>query len=390
MRPKKIKVRAGRGTITARGPTAFRAEIMIDGERVRETFPSEEDAQRFLDEVVRRSVKYGISLDKTRVTWKELVESFLDARELAGVKKTTMRIYRDELRYCKEWEDLPVQRLTAEHITRLLSRLKKAEKPLAPKSLYNIRITIHGVLRHGVALDILDRNVCDKVKSPQVPESDPEVWTKEQLRTFLRAIEGDRVEALLWTIAATGMRKGEAVALRWSDVKLETGEVVISKRITRVSGGVGIDLDTPKSRAGSRVVYLPPQAIAKLTEWRTRQQLDQKLAEEKWKGGNWVFTGKWGNHLEPRWINRHLTDLLRRHGLEHITVHGLRHTFVTLLLQAGESLRDVQTVVGHSRPSVTLNMYWRVLPGASARVATRVGELLADELPQNYPKASIP
>jgi integrase len=381
---RKIKVRAEHGYI-ARHRDGFRAEITFDGERVRKTFPTEGEAQRFLEEICRRSIRYGISFDKTRVTWLELVASFLEARELANVKKTTLRIYRNEMRYTHEWDRLPVQRLTAEHVTRLLARLKKGDKPLAPKSLYNIRGTIHAVLKHGIALDILDRNVCDQVKAPQVPDSNPTVWTRAQLQRFLKAIDGDRLETFLWVVASTGMRKGEACALQWGDINLQTGEVVISRRLLRIGGGEGIDIDTPKSRAGARVVYLPAPALGKVAAWRERQQVERKVHAHLWTERGWVFTTRTGNHFEPRWVNKHLTEILATHGLGYITVHGLRHTFVTMLLQSGESVRDVQSAVGHAKPSVTMNMYWRVLPGSGTRVATKMGELLRDEISPGFP-----
>jgi hypothetical protein len=78
-----------------------------------------------------------------------------------------------------------------------------------------------------------------------------------------------------------------------------------------------------------------------------------------------------------RWISKHLTDLLKRHRLDHLSVHGLRHTFCTLLLAGGASLKDVQEVAGHARPSVTLNMYFASIPGAGERIAGRMGDLLS-------------
>jgi integrase len=161
------------------------------------------------------------------------------------------------------------------------------------------------------------------------------------------------------------------------DINLQTGEVVISRRLLRIGGGGGIDIDTPKSRAAARIIYLPAPALGKVIEWRERQQVERKVHAHLWTERGRVDTTRTGNHLEPRWINKHLTEILARNDLGYITVHGLRHTFVTVLLQAGESVRDVQNAVGHSKPSVTMNMCWPVLPGSGTRVAHKYGRTVA-------------
>lgn len=372
--PKKVRVRCGHGTINKDG-LGFRAEVMIEKERIRRRCATEEEAQLFLEETWRQSVN-GISPDKSRITWSELVEMFLEDRANTNIKKTTLQAYRNDLRYCAKWGKLGVQRLSDRHIRNLISELRQREKPLAPKSIYNVRGTIHAALQFAVYSGVTDHNVCSKVKAPQVPEVPMEVWTREQLQAFLKAIEGDRIEALLWLIASTGVRKGEAIALKWSDLDLQTGEIIITRRLTRLAKGGGIDIDTPKSRAGARIVFLPNQALVKLRVWQQKQQEEKELAGRDWREAHWVFTSRNGNHFEPRWINKHLSDILAQHKLTHISVHGLRHTFVSLLLQSGESVRDVQTTVGHSKPSVTMNKYWKELPGAGARVANKIGEIL--------------
>lgn len=375
---RKIRVRAGHGTIRiVERSKPYRAELMVDGTRLSESFTSEEEAQDWLLEVCKRTFKYGISADKTKMTWKEVAELFLESKERSGIKRTTLQDYRQCLRYCACWNNTEIAHLSTHHIERLLSQLAKGtsgHKPLGAKTLRNHFGTIKQILKYALQLEIIDRNVAERLKAPAVKSAPPKAMSKEQLSRFLKILEGDRLEALFWIIFGCGLRKGEAVGLQWSDVDLETGSATIRRRIARLNDGV--DIDTPKSRAGQRTVQIPQKALRKLLAWREQQAVEKKLADDRWVEGNWVFTSKWGKWVEPRFINKHLSDVLKKAGADHVTIHQLRHTFCTLLLSQGVPIKDVQEIAGHSRPSVTLNMYYTSLPGASGRVSKKVDELL--------------
>lgn len=374
---KKIVVRAGHGTIRVRQRAKpYFAEIMVAGSRLTQSFATEEEAQDWLLDLCRRTFKYGITTDKSKVTFKQVVELFLEAKELEGRKKTTLQDYRNCLKYCEAWNDLPIQHLTPQHITKILAQMKQGmngHKPLGPKTLRNNHGTLHALLAFAESMDIVDRNVCDKVKPPAVPEKMPTVIPAPKIAAFLKALEGEPLEAFYWMILATGLRKGEAIGLKWADIDLETGVMTIQRRIARLRGSV--DIDTPKSKAGLRVVQLPSKALEKLKAWKVQQQV-QKAVSTNWVEGDWVFTHSSGKWVEPRWVNKKLTEVLIKAQLEHVTVHQLRHSFATLLLSKGVPIKDVQEILGHAKASTTLNLYYSAIPGASARVSAKVDELL--------------
>ncbi len=390
---KKIKVRCGHGNITRVGKS-FKARLMVEGQLVSQNFLTEEGAQLHLEGLVKRSLKYGISPDKSKTTWKELADAFLEAKELEGLKKTTLSDYRRCLRYCSGWDKIAVQRLTADHVTRVLSALKKGvgtRTPLCSKTLRNHYGTIHAILGFGVAREILERNVTDLIKPPSADGPPPRALGTVQVESFLRALEGERTEALFWVILSTGLRKGEAVGLKWGDVDLTTGVVTIKRRLVRVDGQM--DMDTPKSKAGLRTVVLPEPALEKLKAWKIRQDVERNSHGEAWREEGWIFTG-WkggryaGKYIEPRTVNDYLDVILEKADLPHVTVHDLRHTFCTWLLSQGVSVKDVQEAAGHSRPSVTYNLYHASVPGASQRVADKMGQLL--DLSRICPDSAAP
>jgi integrase len=277
---------------------------------------------------------------------------------------------------------VPAAQLTADHVRRLLGKLKKGvgtRKPLGGKTLNNHFSTIHAILDQGVRDQILERNVADLVDRPKIDPTSPNALEVAEIERFLKALDGERTEALFWVILATGLRKGEAVGLKWDDVNLATGVVTVRRRLVRVDGD--IDVDTPKSRAGMRVVRLPVQALEKLRAWQVRQEVERGAYGCAWRDEGWVFTtpkgGRYaGKYLEPRTVNDYLERILAKAQVPHATVHDLRHTFCTWLLSQGVSVKDVQEAAGHSRPSVTYNMYYASIPGASERVARKLEGML--------------
>src|SRR5205823_6592004 len=128
-------------------------------------------------------------------------------------------------------------------------------------------------------------------------------------RSFLAALAGEPLEALFWLLLSTGVRKGEAIALKWDDIDLDTGRVTVRRKIVRLMGEAVIG--DAKSDAGVRVVQLPATAMQKLLLWQKRQQLQKKMATN-WTEGGWVFTHGSGKWVEPRWVNKKLTELLKK------------------------------------------------------------------------------
>lgn len=388
-----IVPRAGRGTIYRHGP-GFRAEVTIDGVTARDTFQTEEGAQRFLEDVVRRATRFGVSLDKSKVTVTELLELFIDAKTIQGRKKTTLQDYRNSSVYLRAcFGSVPIWQLSPNHITRMMADLSKGtvivikdgepeqRDPLSPKSIRNVYGAIHAALAFAVNQEIVDRNVAEKVSPPEYTPPSIKAWSQDEVAKFLAHVEGQRLEAMFWVFLSSGMRSGECAALKWADVDLESGDITVQRRLVRLGKGGGIDVSTPKTRAGSRTITLPEQALLKLRFWKDQQRIEQHVAGTNWRAEDWVFTTRSGNHLEPRWILKHLTDLIKKAKLSSLNVHGLRHTFCTMLLSGGVSVKDVAEIVGHSKPTVTANVYWQAIPGqAQKRVSAKVGDLLSPQL----------
>ena len=238
--------------------------------------------------------------------------------------------------------------------------------------------TIYTVLRS--ALDIASRdglirsNPAAAVKRPGVERKDAPHLTAEQAQALLDAIRGDRLESLFRVMLATGLRRGEALALHWPDVDLDAGLLRVRWTLSRTSQG--LQLDEPKTDKSRRTVPLPRSAIETLRAHRTRQLEEQRTAAGAWQEHGLVFTTEIGTPLEPRNVLRRFEVLAQRAGLSGVHLHTLPHSAASFLLAAGTHTKVVQEHLGHSSYAITADIYSHVGPAQQREAADRLDQAL--------------
>lgn len=250
---------------------------------------------------------------------------------------------------------------------------------MAPRRVALIRATLRCALARAVKHGIVGRNVAALASPPRQERHEIQPLDSAELRTFLIAIEGHRLEALFVLAVTSSMRSGELLGLTWPDLRLDAGEVVVRKALQRIDGAN--QLVDPKSNAGRRTIALPAMAVDKLRAHRTRQLEERLAAGPEWQPtiADLVFTTATGTPLDAGNVLRTLHGILERAGLPRRRFHDLRHSMATALLVAGVSPRVVMEMLGHSQISLTLGTYSHVLPGLQREAADRMGALLAAE-----------
>ncbi len=173
---------------------------------------------------------------------------------------------------------------------------------------------------------------------------------------------------------ATGLRRGEALALHWSDVDLDGGALRVRWTLARTSRGLA--LGEPKTEKSRRAVPLPRSAVETLRAHRKRQAAEQLAAGSVWQGSGLAFTTEIGTPLEPRNVLRRFQVLARRVGLEGVHLHTLRHSAASFLLAAGTHTKVVQEHLGHSSYAITADTYSHVAPAQQREAADRLDAAL--------------
>jgi integrase len=263
-------------------------------------------------------------------------------------------------------------RVAAPKVQELLN--DKLDEGLSPRTVQYIHAVLRGCLRQAVDWDLLPRNVATMAKPPKVCRKEVEPFDIEGVRRLLEALRGDRLEALYSVALAVGLRRGEALGLKWDDVDLDDGSLKVRRALQALKGG--IKFVEPKSARSRRVIALPSIAVQALRRHRAWQSQERLLAGSRWQDQGLIFTSTIGTPIHPRNLVRHFHGVLEAAGLPRKRFHDLRHTCASLLLVQGVQPRVVMEILGHSQISITMDTYSHVMPTLQQDAASRMNALL--------------
>ena len=277
---------------------------------------------------------------------------------------------------------LELQKLSAGAINPLYTHLAehgrvRGEGALSASSVRRVHAVLHRACRDAVRWGRLTVNPVDAADPPKVSAEHSEklpAWSGEQLAAFLKSVSGDRLFALWRLLAMTGMRRGEALGLQWSDVDMEAGTVTIRRSWIPVEGVA--QFSEPKTKRGRRTIALDPVTLETLKAHAARQADEQGDWQEAWLESGFVFTRENGEPLHPWKVSKAFRDHLKAAALPAIPLHGLRHSYATLALSSGVNPRIVSARLGHATVALTLDVYSHVLPQADRDAAEAIADLL--------------
>ena len=180
--------------------------------------------------------------------------------------------------------------------------------------------------------------------------------------------EGHHLHAAIHLIAYTGLRRGEAVALRWHNVDLESGRLLIEESLVQTKTA-GIIVEPPKTNSGRRVVDLDEGTTNVLAEHRAEQDRVKDMMRGAYHDSGWVFADPEGQSIYPPRLSKAVKRLGARVGHPQMTVRSLRHFHASVALQAGQNIVIVSKRLGHSTVSITSDIYAHALPGWQQQTA---------------------
>lgn len=205
----------------------------------------------------------------------------------------------------------------------------------------------------------------------------------EQARRLLAAVRGERLEALFTVALALGLRRGEALGLKWDDIDFATSTLYVQRSLQR--GDHGLELVDVKTKKSRRAIPLPLVAIRALQKHRHRQDLERETASmaQLWVEHGLVFTNLTGGPLDPEGVVKSFQKVLKREGLPHQRFHDLRHACASMLLAQGLDLKVIQEILGHSTITITADLDAQVMMGAKRQAAAQMDAMLGTELDEH-------
>ena len=181
-----------------------------------------------------------------------------------------------------------------------------------------------------------------------------QVWNDSQVSLFLVSAESSNYKALYHIAITTGMRQGEIIGLQWSDLDWNRGTIQIQRQVQRVRGQ-GWSFLEPKTRKGRRKIILGEGTLYALRTHREQQRIKIEVAGERWQRHDLIFPNSIGNPIDPSHLRLDFNRLKVDAGLPKIRFHDLRHTAASLMLNNGVPPIVVSRILGHSKPSNTLD-----------------------------------
>lgn len=356
------------------GPDGRRKQKSAGGFRTRKE--AEEAFGRLRD-----SVRTGSYAPAPRGTLAEfLVDEWLPAIK-ASVRPTTMQHYSSyiSVHVVPKIGQIPLARLGPTHLNKFYGELLDSGRAdgrggLSAKSVRHVHTCLHKALHDAVRWGRLPRNPADLADPPKPKTPDMSVWSPEQLRMFLRSVADDRLFAAWLLLITTGMRRGEVLGLRWSDVDLEHGRLSIVRGLTTVNYKVLVS--EPKTAKGRRLISLDLATVAALRTHRLRQEDERAANASIWHDSGLVFTAENGAPLHPHRFSRWFEQRRIAAGLPHIRLHDIRHSYATAALSAGVAAKVVSERLGHANVNITLDTYSHVLPALQEDAADKVAALI--------------
>lgn len=319
-----------------------------------------------LDEV-KREAELGIAGTTSRQTVAEFLDWWADKDARGTVTESTLANYEQVIRlYLKpNLGAVELKALRPDQVTDMLHALEAAG--LSARTRQLARAVLRRALRRAETLGMVARNVAALTEPPkQGDHKTDDMLSAEEVQRVLAAAAKDRnLGALAVVTLSLGLRKGEALALRWPDVDLEAGELTVRHTIKFPKGG-GWELAVPKTEAGVRTIPLPATVLDALQEHR-RRQLERQLAAPIWDGTGFVFTTSGGTPIHQRNASRWWYALLKEAGVPRRRMYASRHTAATLLLEQGVPLEVVSAILGHASLSITADIYAKVTQDAKRR-----------------------
>ena len=350
----------------------------VTGKRITKNVLGKTQAE--VREKLRRTIEETRGLDVARAgeyTTGQWLEVWFNDYAMLKVRPSSHQTYRGYLdHHIKPYiGNIPLTKLSSLDLQRLYKKLlsdgrvdriesKKQPKGLSAKTVRNIHQIISSALKLAVEQKLIARNPAEGCALPKVERKEMQTLPVEQLTSFLREAKESGVYEMYYIDLATGLRRGELLGLKWSDIDLEKGDLRVQRQIGRIDGKI---IEMPlKTKNAYRTLPLSADAI-------------NVLMQQRRKTGNseWVFPSPTGGPMSPDSVLHMLHRVLKRAGLPKVRFHDLRHTFATLALQNGVDIKTVSGMLGHFSAGFTLDTYAHVTTSAKREAAKTMGNILS-------------
>ena len=368
---------------------------------------TEKDARKLKTELLRQR-DYGSLRFGPNQSFSDYATHYLEFEAPNRCSKTTINDYFYKLEHyvIPEIGNRPYRDIKPVELQELFTRMMrgtKSQKPLSWKSVESIRGLLSGIFAVAESHGDVPFNPVRKTFHPKptkdVAQKIIEVWTEDEQRDVILKSTGTNFEAYIYLVLSTGLRTGEATALRWSDIDFQNGVVHIRKTLRRTTPAptdfkfdisVGKEqkksemvFNEPKTSSSRRSLQIQPPVIEALVQRAFKQQVKRIEEGSDWNEMELVFPNEDGKPIQPGTFRSHYRGFLKSIGIRYIRPHWIRHTFAVTLLSNHATIEQVQQALGHSSNRITKDTYAKSVPLLGHQAVAMMSKLMFPEADLN-------
>jgi integrase len=382
-----------KGHIRARGPGAWELKYDVGvnpatGARItkyKTIRGAKRDAQRELRTILT-SVDGGVYADPGKMTVGQWLAQWLDEAQHNVARKTHQR-YKEivDLHLVPALGSILLGKLQPVHIQAyyteaLASGRRDGSGGLSPQTVVHHDRVLNVALKRARALRLIPNNPVEDASRPKVERHEIEALEPAESAALLSAARATRMFPIIFLALATGLRRGEVLGLRWSDVDLDRRTLTVAQSLEQTK--IGLRFKTPKTKRSRRTIALSPSLVDELKTHRAKQAAERLALGMGRDPSALVFARIDGDPIQPDSVTKMFARIAERAKIRKISFHGLRHTHATDLLRAGVHPKIASERLGHASIAITMDTYSHAIPGLQEDAAQRIDAALKSALPK--------
>lgn len=298
---------------------------------------------------------YGLKNQESQILLKDYLGDWLNISQISLRPKTVDDYGRTIRKHViPHIGDVPLMELSTSKVEKYYFHL--IETGVGIRTVRLIHSILHRALEKAIIKNLLIQNPTSHATIPRYKHDEMKVLDEIQVKQLLAAASNSPYVGLYLLALKTGMRMGELLGLKWTDLQWDTSRLYVQRQL-QVLRGQGFIFQEPKTRSGRRTIQLGDSTLIVLKNHYEQQQLQKKSAGEKWQDNDLIFSSRVGSPLDPSHLRLDFKYVIKRAGIPRVRFHDLRHTAASLMLNNGIPVIVASRILGHSSPSITLDIY---------------------------------
>ncbi|MCK1986267.1 MULTISPECIES: site-specific integrase [Peribacillus] len=342
--------------------------------------------------IVEMEKENGTLVKASRMSFEEFAKDWLKSYSRSGVKVSSVRAREKEMKhFINVWGPFPIGRITKKMYQ---DRIMDLSEKYSRNYMDGIHATGRMIFKQAIELDLMKINPTEnfrlpkkqaKVEDLEKAEDELKFLEKEELASFLKLShsEGLDMDALVFTtLSYTGLRIGELLALKWTDVDIQQGKLRVTKTLYNPNNNYqGYQLLTPKTSGSIRTIKIDEMLTNMFKKHKIYQNEIKLKNSPIYQNENFIFARDDGYPQLRKVFETRLKRLLKKAGIEkNITPHSFRHTHTSLLIEAGVGIKEIQQRLGHTDINTTMNIYAHMTSNMEEKASQQFSKLMKDLL----------